>query len=122
MPSQVIDGCDISEDTTVQFLTSQQDLVHHGQCDGVRAGEAFLRHMRVTAVDVVDLNVGRRSQRVGDDTFFRVSLFQVILRLGVRHVQSQFQPLLQLGIQIGTYGETVEVTADDGTFLIHITA
>ena len=120
MPDDILDRCDICKDTTIQLLTAEQNLVHHRQGNGVGTGEALLRHVRVVAVDVVDLNVGRRGQRVGDDTFLRVGLLQVVLGFCVGYIQTELQPLLQLSVEVGADRETVEVRTDNSTLLVHV--
>ena len=120
VPGDVLNGCDVGEDATRELLTVEQDVVHHGQCDGVGAGVAFLRHVGVVAVDVVDLDVGRCDERIIDDTLVGVGELQVVSGLRIRDVQTQLQPRLQVGIEVGANAEAIEVRTDDGTFLVHV--
>src|SRR3712207_1372090 len=120
MPCEVLDGRHVEVDTTVERLTLEEYLVHHGHCDGVRIGKTFLRDAGVAAINIVNLNIGRRYERIEYQTLVRVSQLQVILRLAVSGIKAEFQPALELCVEVGTYGETVEVTADDGTILIHV--
>ena len=53
MPHQILDRCHLKEDVTVQFLTLQQDVIHHCHGDGVRIGVAFLRYAGIAAVYII---------------------------------------------------------------------
>src|SRR3712207_7543504 len=50
--------------TLFRSLTLEEYLVHHGHCDGVRIGKTFLRDAGVAAINIVNLNIGRRYERI----------------------------------------------------------
>ena len=76
--------------------------------------------MRITTVDIVDLDIRRCDERVVDDTLVGVGQLQIVGSLRVADVQTQLQPRLQVSIEVRTDAEAVEIRTYDGSFLIHV--
>ena len=121
MPSDVLDGGQLRIDVSRQFLAVQHVVLLHRF--GYRVVDAVVLAGKrgVVAVDVVDRRFGQRGQGKAHDTFGTVRQFQVVVGIGKGGAQAQFQPLLQLRIQVGTHGQAVEVGANQRTFLAHVT-
>ena len=120
MPNQSFQESDFCEDVTVQQVTLVAVVVHQGQCNGVGVAHTLTRYGSIASLDVVDGLIGRGGQRVGNHTFVLVGLQQLFRCMRVGGVEAEFQPGLQLGIEVDAGTVTHEVRTDDGTILVHI--
>ena len=109
MPYQIFNRSDLKKNITCQFLTVQQDVIHHGKGNRVRIRIAFANNGGIAAIQIIDRYIRKSGQRVVNQTFITVCQFQVITRCCIGGSQTEFQPLLQLGIQVGTEAVTVKV-------------
>lgn len=109
MPYQIFNRSNLKENITRQFLTVQQNVIHHGKGNRVRIRVAFANNGGIAAIQIIDRYIRKSGQRVVNQTFITVCQFQVITRCCIGGGQTEFQPLLQLGIQVGTEAVTVKV-------------
>ena len=120
MPNQSFEECYVSEDVTIQQITLVTIVVHQSHGNWVGVAHSFTGYRGIAPLDVIDRLVRRGGQGIGDDTFVLVGFQQFLRSMRIGCVHTEFQPRLQLRIQIDTGAITFEVRSDDGTVLIHI--
>ena len=120
MPYEVLQRSDVRECRTVEFLASEKNVILHSLCHRVLGVHALADYGGVVAVDVIDRDVREHSHCPVDDTLVRVCELEVIVGVGEGEVESYLNPFLDLGVDVGTETETVELGTDEGTLLIHI--
>ena len=119
---EVLDRGKLGVDVARELLTAEQILVKHGESDRIRAGVAFADSRGVVAVDVIDRDVRQGREGVEYHTLAAVGKLEVVVGVGESGVDTEFEPILELGVDVGAHRETVEVRTDDRSLLIHVGA
>ena len=116
----MLDGGEVSIDITCQFLTLQEVFIKHCEGDRVGGGVTLTDSCRIISVNIIDRNIGKSGEGVEDHTLLTVGQLDIIVRDSVSGVKSEFEPLLELRVKVGTEGDTVEAGTDNCSLLIHI--
>ena len=116
----MLDGGEVSVYITCQFLTLQEVLVKHGEGDRVCGGVTLADCRGIIPVDIIDRNIGQSGEGVENHPLLTVGQLDVVVGDSVSGVETKLEPLLELGVKVGTEGDTVEAGTDDGSLLIHI--
>ena len=119
MPYKIFEEANLCEYVTSKFSTLERILVHISESYRVRVSISLTHLCIVVSEYVVYRHIWDSGQRVCDDTFVTVSLFEVVVCCCECCRHSELKPWLELCVEVSTYRISIEFRTDDSTFLVH---